>query len=480
MQEMQKNQKKEMVMAWLAVAVLLVILISVLLCPFIQGKNIGKVYGEVFNNQIYHEYEYDSDEDYYYPSETRKYDDDYDFDDSGYRRKAEKEDKKIRRDVKHLEEFEDSVTFADEVRLLTKYIKYVVKADEDELISFRYSFVITVLILLMAAVLAVYLLVAFIRTLLNLLKKKIDINKIQRRLCRVLFFLIPYIIMVNWQSSLTVNVFFKRSYLYGALLQAKLGLGCVLPCVLIVIYLILYWGIRVHSHLKGGEPVERLLINRLAYFIMMVVAGGVLLLNFDTALYSGSGMTASADLAAESAYCSSSTMYAYETYELEHEKDDDEEDDDEGFFEKNKSKREHEFEKMDAIYKRRMAAGIFILLGIMVTVKIICSINAATYLNQDVIWPRVWAGLNVVLYLAAYLFLLRSNKLELDAIEDFASKSEKVYLTSSTIGRAVILPIVLNAFLIVADIWRKYINRALDRRNNVTLPIQDEEQEIQE
>lgn len=493
MQGIQKSQRHEMIMAWLAVAVILGMMVSVLLLPLIQGDNIGGVYGEVFNNQVYHEYEYNSTHDYYYPTGTDLYGDDYDFssssssdsdkyfDDSEYRIKAERDEKKIRRDVKHLEKFEDSVSLIDEVRLLMKYIKYIVTVGEDEVISFRYSLGVTILILVMAVVLAAYLLYAFISTLMNLLMQKADIDNIQRRLCRVLFFLIPYIIIVGWQRSLMTNVFFPKVNHSGLSLQdgAELGIGCIFPCGMLVAYLVLYWGIRMNSHLKGEGAVERLLINRLVCFIMMAAAGGGLLLNADRALYSTSVIASSTDLVAESAYRTSYAKYAFETYELEHEDDEDDEDD-EGLFKKSKRDEERTFGKMYTILNRRMIAGILMLLGTMFTIQIICSINKATYLNQDVVRHRVWAGLNVALYLTAYLLLLKSNKLELDRIKDFASTSKELYLVGAIIGKAVVLQIALNVFIIVADIWRKYINRALDGRSIVPLPIEGETQEMQE
>lgn len=482
------NKKYEKIMGWLALVVLVVMLVSILFLPLLQGQNIGEVLGNVLDTQIYHEFKYDSIHDYYSytnddtddsyddedDDEYDEYDDDeYDeYDDDEYRQRAEQEYKRIKRDIKHIEKFENSVTFGNEITLLTKYIMYASEVKEIELVNFRYSIVMVILVVVMTIIIILYLLALFIQTLINILRKKVDITKIQKRICRCLFVLVPFYIILNWQQEILINNAYQGLDFYEreGIVISRIGVGCILPFVVLLVFLFSYWILYVRTQLDIRKKAERIVINKLLFFLMMTMVGVSILMNFTGALKNGIREQKTSDIAVGAAFQISWIDFNIETYELEHEDEDKEI--------KNKKKRNVErlYEDSNEISQKRLIGGILLIIGAILTVQNFCSMNKSVYQNQENRKYLMWTIINLMIYVTAYFILLRANSLAMDLLEENSSKP--YWVGSLIVDIGVWVPILLNVGIILIDFWKCHINKILDMKAR-DLAAQSENQSIE-
>lgn len=456
------SKKYESIMGWLALVVLIVMLGSVLFLPLIQGQNIGEIFGEVLNEQIYHEFEYDSKHDYY--SYTNDEDTDDSYDDEEYRQRAEQEYKRIKRDIRHIEKFENSVSFGNEITLLTKYIQYASEVKERMLVGFRYSIAMVIMVVVMVVVVILYLSAMLIMTLINLLRRRADINKIQRRLCRSLFVLIPLIIALNWERLILYNST-KHGMLYNiqaGITTGRIGVGCILACAVLVIYLIAYWVMHVHIQISKKKIAERTVINQLLFFILMAIAGLSLLLNFTTALKDDNSQQRTSDVVIGSAFQLSMYDFVMETYEIEYEQENENDEDE---------KKTERWEEIEEFYEegrecmqKSFIGGIFLLIGTIFAIQIFCSMNKAAYQKWENKRYLIWIIINLFLYIVAYFMLHKANSIRMDLLEDLLSKQEREQVGSLLVNFGVFGPILLNVFMLLANLWKEYINKFLDNK----------------
>ena len=60
--------------------------------------------------------------------------------------------------------------------------------------------------------------------------------------------------------------------------------------------------------------------------------------------------------------------------------------------------------------------------------------------------------------------LHKANSIRMDLLEDLLSKQEREQVGSLLVNFGVFGPILLNVFMLLANLWKEYINKFLDNK----------------
>lgn len=428
-----KQKKREIVMIWAGVLVLLGVLVAVLFLPLLSGENIGEYYAEAFKDKVNRQYDLnDVDYDEMSEDESEIFED-----------KAEKEENKIERQIKDIRKFDDEITFFDQFTLFGDYMYYRSDVEKDEVASYRFTLAYNMLIIVAVVAMVSYIIGAVIVLLIKMIKKELTLEAVRKRVGKCLYFLIPLFVVTGGQKY-----FMMLKHNYGYISEMDIfGKGVMIPCVLVFGYLLFNWFVSLHVNMERVVTRERFVMNRMVILVMLLAASFGILMEFGN-IYNSTSMGVQRCNIATIAW---NELCENKEYIEELEDEMMEEDADEEYIEE----RIRDVEKRNKAYTFLIPAGFVFLITTFLSVAIFNSLVNCQYGDEERSSYIVLSCINLVLHFLAILLLVKGyDKIDYD-------ESLDGYLR---LGFSMVISCLIQVFIICMGIWKKCINKTLDKK----------------
>lgn len=428
------NKKQRIGVGIISVVLLIIAIVAPLFTPIMSEKYAGDNMAARLDYMIQREYDLEEqDGEYYYNDQLTE--------DEEFINHYKNENKKISRDLKSIEKYNDNISIYEEINYLVKLSKYYHDLKEGMLSQYTGQLVTVIVIIAIIAAMIIYSVIMIIISIINMVKGDFTSYKSHRRARRLLYFIIPLMLAVKFQSSII------SQYIEGSI-----GIGLIILCIIIGLYTIISMLSEVNFQIEDKESSTKTLVVGIMIATVMSLS-----LNFATGIaYSRNSIPVG--------NCLPDGVLYYEVYDEWYELSEEYEDehnatDDEDTYDSKDYGDSKELKYWKELNKYEMLTGVLTALAITVTLLMIGSIGNSVYKRRRLLLYPFLAGLNIMLYIASIFTAIEA----INKYNRYTSKYGEYTANkdAGSLGMSFCFIIALNILIIIMEIYRIIMNKKM-------------------
>ena len=435
-----------------AIIILVAAMLFPLITPIASGKGAGKAH--ILNLLSLVKLEStENDYDYYYEDSEQ----------SRYTYNDEKLYEKMKKDLKKKNSYGDNISIWEEIRLLSKYETYDDDLQTSKVATFNWNFALIILILALTLLTVLLAFVGIVLLVIYAIRGRLNIDRSQKCVRRVLYGLVPLIIIIAFQNSRVsyTYLYFSNSNLGSNYISTNLGVGVFLVLLLVIIltYVFISSVRSYFTQMIVGQIIQKSAIAKVLLVATVLLATISLAVNLQPNPVSIStnedGKVGGACFSYWATVNNMDSMIEEEEEKIEKEKSEDSSD----YYFSSTNKDIEEIEAIQKPFKTYAVAGTLIFIALLITLALLGSaINNILKKRKFNLVP-VYAFINIGLYIASGVLIHSAN----DSLSRTVRKMEKdtedvdrYSFENINLKYAVIVLLTINIVILILEVYRLF------------------------